>query len=1311
MLDPLTAATSVAGVLSLTIQVSEILYKQIHTFKNAPKDAHELLGEIKSLSDVLASVESFLKEQAAKGHSFREASVLVNAIRGCSDKITALKEKLEKLGNKRGIAQLLERGKWLFEHEEHVEIVTALHRYLGMFQITLSTSGIDLLSKSADEVAKEVNGLKSVMTAITPDPLEALKKSQQLDDIFQLCLSLSNVSNSVAEVSSTMKRWDTKWQNKESQEILDWISPLNSWAKQQDTLSRKQEGTCQWLFDDPIFQAWLNGSNRTLWCPGLPGAGKTVLVYVSISLKTLSKFEVENVSLSFIYCNYKENQSTVDLIGTLLQQVIAKRSSVPAAVKTLYEQHREKNTKLSLIESASLLHSELSKFSRAFVVVDALDETDEQDGTRSQLMSELRALPPNTHLLVTSRHVPSVQAGLNEPQRLEIRASDKDVRLYLDDRIEREDRLKKHIRADLALRDLVINSVADKAQGMFLLAQLHIESLSKKQTRKAVRTALESLPQRLDQTYEEAMERVLLQEEDDALLAKKVLSWISYARRPMTVLEIQHATAVELDTKVLDEDELVDEEILVSVCAGLVTIDQESNIIRLVHYTTQEWFERNRETLLPNAQSDITLTCLTYLSYDIFRTSGSTSDDEGNQLKVGNPLLEYVACNWGFHAFGEPEHSIRTQILEFLAPNFVIAAYPAYPAYPYWSANWSIRLAPPLCIAAFFGLTKIAMLLISDKVDLEAKDSKARTPLHVASVYGQESTAQLLIDHGAETAAQDSFGSTPLHLAAEAENITIALLLLEHGAEVNAQNNLEDTPLFRAAEMEDIPMVKLLLEHGAKINARNRYQETPIFWPVRNGNISIVKLLLEHGAEIHIRDKKQETLIFWAVKWGEISMVKLLLEHGAEINARNSRQETPIFWPVRNGNISIVKLLLEHGAEIHARNKEQETLIFWAVKWGEISMVKLLLEHGAEINARNSRQETPIFLGLNRDISITKLLLEHGAEVNAQNSLEDTPLFRAVEMEDIPMVKWLLEHGAEINARSSDQETPLFKAVKKGKISMVKLLLQHGAEINARDSYQETPIFTAVRTGEISIVKWLLEHGAEINIGDSDQETPILTAVRTGEISMVKWLLEHGAEINARNSSQETPIFLGLNRDISITKLLLEHGAEVNARSKHSIVLHWISGYGSIELMELVLKHGADVEAEDGDGDTPLQWPAESGKIEAVKLLLRAGANPKATGNQGTPLDWAIRMGHEDVIKILAPLTLDLGSKTIAEALHLASHGLTLDLIKGLSIIAEKTKAGSVIEVIRGTKSFHRPLFGKERKVYFYTTWPPLRHQ
>jgi len=95
--------------------------------------------------------------------------------------------------------------------------------------------------------------------------------------------------------------------------------------------------------------------------------------------------------------------------------------------------------------------------------------------------------------------------------------------------------------------------------------------------------------------YEAAMERIEGQLSDQEELAKQVLSWITCAKRPLTVSELQHALAVEVSEVELDEDNISSIDDIVSVCAGLVTVDEESRIIRLVHYTTQEYFERTQE--------------------------------------------------------------------------------------------------------------------------------------------------------------------------------------------------------------------------------------------------------------------------------------------------------------------------------------------------------------------------------------------------------------------------------------------------------------------------------------------------------------------------------------------------------------------------------------------------------------------------------------------------------------------------------------------------------------------------------------------
>jgi len=131
-----------------------------------------------------------------------------------------------------------------------------------------------------------------------------------------------------------------------------------------------------------------------------------------------------------------------------------------------------------------------------------------------------------------------------------------------------------------------------------------------------------------DHAYKEAMERIGGQIPDSQELAKQVLSWITCATRPLTALELRHALAVEINGSKLDGENLPEIEDMVSVCAGLVTVDEESSIIRLVHYTTQEYFERTWKDWFPNAQTDIAITCITYLSFDAFEAGFCPTDDE-----------------------------------------------------------------------------------------------------------------------------------------------------------------------------------------------------------------------------------------------------------------------------------------------------------------------------------------------------------------------------------------------------------------------------------------------------------------------------------------------------------------------------------------------------------------------------------------------------------------------------------------------------------------------------------------------------------
>jgi hypothetical protein len=68
----------------------------------------------------------------------------------------------------------------------------------------------------------------------------------------------------------------------------------------------------------------------------------------------------------------------------------------------------------------------------------------------------------------------------------------------------------------------------------------------------------------------------------------------------------------------------VDIETILAVCAGLVIVDKESFVVRLVHYTTQEYLDNIQPVLFPDAQTEITHTLLTFLRHkpNLFVTLG-----------------------------------------------------------------------------------------------------------------------------------------------------------------------------------------------------------------------------------------------------------------------------------------------------------------------------------------------------------------------------------------------------------------------------------------------------------------------------------------------------------------------------------------------------------------------------------------------------------------------------------------------------------------------------------------------------------------
>ena len=111
-----------------------------------------------------------------------------------------------------------------------------------------------------------------------------------------------------------------------------------------------------------------------------------------------------------------------------------------------------------------------------------------------------------------------------------------------------------------------------------------MDMLADKINGREVRETLRNLPKDASSIYDTTMERVKGQPNNRWKLAKHIFTWVTFAYRPLTLEELQHALAVSLHSEMtkLEDNALVEKDVLTSVCAGLVVVDAESSIVRLV---------------------------------------------------------------------------------------------------------------------------------------------------------------------------------------------------------------------------------------------------------------------------------------------------------------------------------------------------------------------------------------------------------------------------------------------------------------------------------------------------------------------------------------------------------------------------------------------------------------------------------------------------------------------------------------------------------------------------------------------------------
>ncbi|KAJ6790264.1 hypothetical protein PWT90_06580 [Aphanocladium album] len=1113
---------------------------------------------------------------------------------------------------------------------------------------------------------------KDLLKRISPKKVEAEKKISEL---------LESVHDTVQSTRSIVATLKSNLDAKGNIDILRWLTRSDYGDQQSDFLSRRQPGTGQWLLNSPEYNAWLRDDGQTLFCQGIPGAGKTILTSIVIEdLFSRSQGSVD-VGIAYIYCDFRrtDGQRAGELLASLLKQLVGCWSTMPETVKTLYDSHKSNSTRPSIEELSSALQSVVSLFSKVFIVVDALDECPGAREHRPRFLDELSKLQTKTqsNYFATSRYIPEVEAELESTMHLDIRATKDDVRNYLDHHMMPQ---RVVLRENKQLQEDIKREIVEIVDGMFLLAQLHLQSFMAKTTEYDIRSGLRALrtgSNTYDEAYDEAMTRITEQDSAGRVLAEQALAWIVCAKRSLTVSELRHALAVKVDEDNFDKTRQPHIKDVISICAGLVTVDENKGTVRVVHYTTQQYLERTQRKWFPDAENDIATKCITYLSYSGFSSGFCRTDAEFEERLRVNCLYDYAAHNWGKHARAASTCNGQATIKFLRNTDNVSSASQALIASPGYGLGYSQRVPRQLSgvhLAAMFGLDFVLAALAQEN-NSNSKDTYLRTPLSWAAENGHEAVVKQLLEMGVPPDERSKYGRTPLsYAAASGRDCVIDILLTRREVDVNSISLSKRTPLSYAAENGHEGAVRLLLAtKRIDINSKSEYGHTALSWAAANGHDNVVRLLIaEERVDLSSTSNSGQTPFSHAAANGHGAVVTLMAANRQiDVNSKSYSGQTPLSWAVRNGREEVVKLLLLHTrVNVNSKDHNDYTPFWWAVRDDKEAMIMLLLaDKRVEINAKDRDGMTPLsWAATSGKTATAKLLLGNEAvDANVKNTSGDTLLLWAIKNQKDSLMQLLLAYKrVDVDCKDANGRTPLSWAVTTHQSSIARLLLETlSVDVNSKDKRGRTSLSWAVAQPSLAsafgdskteVIDLLLANETiDINLPDHDGLTPLLWAASHNRWTVVEKLLarEELANMNARYHDGRTTLSMAVETGSKsiVEQLIAKDAASVNWEDDDGQTpLSWSAASLNWRVVQLLLSRNdlLNLNVRHKCGRTPLSFAAADGQEKIVRqLLAQPAVDVNSKDNHGqTPLSFAVAGGRKEIVKILlAQPAVDVDSK------------------------------------------------------------------
>ncbi|KAI9771567.1 MAG: hypothetical protein M1839_002760 [Geoglossum umbratile] len=1278
--------TAIVGLISACVSLADKTYRYTSSFKDGPRCVADLNAEINAVYIVLQMLRDHLQRTNHEGRAFDRTSVLFFAGDGCRKRLESLENRLLPSVSENKLIRFLRRSKWPLDEADTIKEVEALQRYMQLFNFALTIEGFAMLSSTQADALAQLQAKLDAGIISSGAPLTGVQSS--LHEILDTVRVLPQMMSAVESISNQIGKLNIE---AERARLLNSLPSLPFDEKHRDLQLRRTSGLGQWLLNMPEFKALCEGStqNDTLWCYGAPGAGKTFLTSIVIDYLD-SRAAPNNFRVVYFYFDYRQQseQTPFKFVACLLKQILLLYQGIPAATAGLCRRLKEGKGLPGWEELTQVLAMLCSESGNLFFVFDALDESDENTN-RGPILGVLDSLIPSTaKLFVTSRsYCLDIKSTFRGCPQIQAEATDADVRSFVDRRISESRRMSAIIKG--ALREEVIRTIVENSQGMFLLPALQVGNILSQTNENEVRRALRGLPSGLVQNLDLAIERIKNQDSQSqtrASLAMQTLTWLSHVQRTLTISELQHALATMPGVDRFDPKNLTDSTFLVESCLGLVTVDQKTSVVRLVHLTINEYLQERRDELLPQGHKNLAINCLNYLMLQDFGLAAPPRrGDDLEKLTTKYPFLKYASTYWGQHASKQFDLDMEKHTRLYLTrENSVLLSTQLAEMEAEWKTlDWSHR---------------------NDVFEFIVRNVSL---LHIAARFGIEKLVEEALESSADPNPRDSWGRTPLMLAAaHGHNTLLRKLLSSQAIEINAISSSEITALGAAVKYNQLETVQILLSSPIiDINLGGPFFQIQGFWHTRDAEPNIAKLFLSRAdLDVNAIGKSQDKPI-WQILMNDFNfeLLQLLLSRGdldpskipPGTQSLSDRLEDAFNYSI-NSDLEMAEELVNtyliwNAIEADPRFPTPEDAAL-RVTWPVLYYTLSWEEGGPEY--REIAGFTIWHCSTEHRDNVSAGLRSHGlGSLTFKDSRGRGFLHFVATLKDDEYVRWLLIHGADSSSGDASGWTPLHAASKAGIESNTQLLLASKANASAVDSKKQTPLHCALESEHESVALLLLAAGADASIVDSDGRSALHWAARKGYEEIVsrvlkegvvdiaaldtegrtvlhcvaeskseasgtplegiaRQLLASGAGASVVDNKNRTPLYCALQfGHEALALLLLDAGADGStANSDGWSTLHWAANKGYEKVVRRLLSEGVDVNAADTEGWTVLHSAADSkseASIRIVQLLVDRGVDIDAADYEGwTPLQGAAGTGTLETLEYIAERTRNIDSES-----------------------------------------------------------------